>query len=460
MAALRSGGKSSQLSNVIASVLDSHPKTKKEASTDRKRKIDIIKNAVHEHFVEGSGGGTHVDSGRKLMVAGSESSIANESTMVNQFAMTNLSKADPFFEFASDSVRVRGVEYLGSIVAPSYPGDGRGTTIWTAQFNPLTWTGTRLARYASMFNYFRFEEVEVIYEPIVSKMTSGSLVAAILPNVARQIPKSGVEGLRATMELRNALMFPVYQVQTMTYRFSTPTAPLLCVKPTSAFGPQEATLSNQGTLFFKDASGLTSGTTYGQVVLKYKICFYDSCIGADPSSESPDYAGNIEISGSTTAGLEGLLQCTSTGLFTAKSYDRFGYFFPKVNVGFTDPWTAWNVKWFKLPANSTGATMTFYPSLIDALAGTGNAIFDSGMIGVGTGPFPVEMTIFAGSDYISTLLASGGLVDKVSASTRSIQDAQLRASVKAKVSQLDRDPSWISITKEQTKSRLPREGTD
>lgn len=330
---------------------------------------DIVRHAVHEGLDSSIalGGGNLTQSNDRGMVLSypDKSGIANDSTMTNSFQMSNLPKSDPFYEFASDSVKVKGVEYISTVTSVN---SQVGQTIFTLSFNPLSWEGTRLARYASMYNYFRFDKVEVIYEPIVPKTVGGSLLGAILPNTAKQIPVNGIEGLRASMELRSSVMHPVYSVQTLTYRFSTPTQPYLCVPVDSAQTPYEHTLSEQGRLFYKDASGLDDNT-YGQILIKYEIAFYDSCLSKNEANIF--YKFNTVISFQSAADPGMLLTSTTAGVVPAQAFAMYYMITALADavVPNLPPFYAGRTYVWQVFATSTGVGGQIYDSLVEAIAG-------------------------------------------------------------------------------------------
>lgn len=359
-----SGGDSHQGDDIILNAINNHPKARNH-SLSKAAKLDIVKNAVNEAVLAPpSSGGIHLGGNHVPIISGTDNSVAQESTLTNQFGMTNLNKNDPFSEFASDAVKLKGVEYLGSVSVPS--GSDVGSTIFQLDFNPIRWYKTRLAKYASLFNYYRFIKVEVIYEPIVSKMTPGSFCAAILPNVARQVPGAGVDGVRATMELKNAIMFPVYQVQSLTYAFTTPTQPLLCVPGTNPINDLQRTLTDQGKLFFKSAVGGMGVTSYGQVVVKYEIALYDSCIGDTPSAP-PTVPYTLSLVGDTY----GRLAVSTATWITAVSYTRFYNAYFANDVTMSDGTKVYALRNYIMVvyAGSTGAGSPLYCTLQDALVG-------------------------------------------------------------------------------------------
>lgn len=366
---------------VVLAALDRHPKTKSLNKNEKLLKLDIVKNAVNEHFAAPTHSGLVVSGTDRIpMLQGPESSIMNESTLSNSFAMQNLPKNDPFHDFASDSVCIKGVEYLGTI-STEYEVSKLGMTLFMLRMNPTTWSNTRVAKYASLFNYYRFDSVEVIYEPTVPKTQAGTLCAAILPNVAKKIPEYGIDGLRATMELRNAIMFPVSQVQTMTYKFSTPTAPLLCMPSQGSVSTIGSTLVDQGKLFFKDASSLASPAakiTWGQVIVKYKLCLYDSCVttGNEPTTRSVINTAFSASAGSVINGVRRIVLATAGFLAAAADVPTIVWFTLDRDVACT-PNTRLSGRipyWAVVPATSTGVGALIYSSFEAALSGGAAAL--------------------------------------------------------------------------------------
>lgn len=401
------GEENSQADSVIMNAINSHPKAKNH-SLSKAAKLDIVRNAVNEAIIAPApvSGDVKMGGNHASIIQGNDNSVANESTLSNQFGMSNLKKSDPFAEFASDAVSIKGVEYLGSVIVPDT--SAQGSTIFTLSFNPLKWYNTRLAKYASLFNYYRFIKVEIVYEPIVSKMTPGSLCAAILPNVARQVPGSGVDGLRSTMELKNSIMFPVYQVQTLTYKFSTPTQPLLCVPGSNPVNDLQRTLTDQGTLFFKDAVGTMSNGAVGQVVVKYEISLYDSCIGAVPANP---ITSNFTLAFRSDA--NNRLDVNTAGWIPAADYTRFYYMTPLADLPSAGLY-ALRTYVIVVAATSTGQYSKIYQTLQDALVGP-----QAGLVATLGGP---TTGIVVGLDAVTASIVT--LAGKALPAYTSLQDVK------------------------------------
>jgi len=242
------------------------------------RKTQIIKFSENENLLSTPASGAILEgsTNRTPLLSGPESSIANESNIIDKIAVKQLHPKDPFVAATVDGIRIRGVEYITRLAIGSTT--SFGNTIYTMLFNPATWIGSRAQKYAQLYEKYFFRSVEVQYEPIVSKMEPGQIGMAIYHNAAREVPPNSEMGYRQLITQKDAIAFPVYQVQTMSHDFVTPSAPYY-VAPDASYNDSIAgNMINQARLVVKDGSGLIPGKVYVSIIVKYDISFYDSTL--------------------------------------------------------------------------------------------------------------------------------------------------------------------------------------
>lgn len=148
-----------------------------------------------------------------------------------------------------------------------------GTDLTAAFVNPKFFKNSRLAYDSNVWQRFWFEEITLIYNPIVASTTAGSLAFGIIDNVALPAPPSGIEGLQALSNLRGSFSTSVSAVANSKHRFLRPTQPFLCIADLQmdALG----TLSTQARIIIKAGSTLAANTTYGMLKMRYRVHFYE-----------------------------------------------------------------------------------------------------------------------------------------------------------------------------------------
>lgn len=155
----------------------------------------------------------------------------------------------------------------------TYDAVSLGSDLGTAFFNPKFFKNTRLAYDSNVWQRFWFEEVTLIYNPVVASTTAGSLAFGILDNVAIQPPQAGILGLQNLSNLRGSFQTSVSSQAFSVHKFLKPSSPLLCSADIQA--DVVGTLSNQARLIIKAGSTLAVNTTYGMLKMRYKVHFYE-----------------------------------------------------------------------------------------------------------------------------------------------------------------------------------------
>lgn len=299
----------------------------------RGRKRQIIKFSENEKHLAAASNGTIVEGSadRAPLLSGPESSIANESNIIDKIAVKQLHPKDPFVSATVDGIRIQGVEYITRLTTAN--ATAFGNTIYTLLLNPATWLGSRVNRFAQLYEKYFFRSVEVQYEPIVAKTEPGQIGMAIYHNAAREPPPNSEMGYRQLITQKDAIAFPVYQVQTMSHNFVTPSAPYY-VAPDASYNDSIAgNMVNQAKLVIKDGSGLSTLKTYGSIIIKYDISFYDSTLMPNSTMVQFSSAGTFDFPGYNLRLLFDLAPVNTTGV------TRFFVFIPAYTIQFsTDAW--------------------------------------------------------------------------------------------------------------------------
>jgi len=154
-----------------------------------------------------------------------------------------------------------------------------GTKILQIDISPQSWTGTRLAQYANMYEKWMIESMSFWYEPTVATTEAGSLVGFIDPDPFDDLIATGTDALKKGMSALGGKMFQV----------SSPTA--IHFKPERKGGDRftnfdqiEDRLNSFGTFFLLAASNLDIDKTYGNIIIRYKLKFYKPILEISTSS--------------------------------------------------------------------------------------------------------------------------------------------------------------------------------
>jgi len=301
-------------------------KAKKVLKKARKA-LDIIRNDVNEEPTEGQVGMV-TDS-----ILAHNAPFAQGTTTKSEFKMTD-KKSGPFKNLFEDGCSIDCVEYLGDLSVKQWPAGvtvSKGSTIGQYFIHPRTIPSSRLDLMARNYTHYIVEHVEVVYEPIVAATTPGALCIGLVEDPKLNFSE-GEKGLRQLLETKDAVMFPVWQIQTMNHRMSNRTIPLV-----TRVGGSDMNLIFQGKIVAKAASDLTAGNSpYGNIVLKYRIHFYGTYL-SEQDTPVQDYEGVALYSASVVASYYNAADAifsfsnSAPAFVNAKAYDRIVGVIPQVS---------------------------------------------------------------------------------------------------------------------------------
>lgn len=165
------------------------------------------------------------------------------------------------------SVVVTGTEFLGAVTTTGGLTQG-DTAAGPYVIAPQTLSGTRLQTFSSLYEKYKILSWRVEYVPTVGTATAGNLVMYVEPDPLDPIT-NGIQGVRKAMGAANRADFAVYQKADVSYRPEKGTTDLF----TSEEGDTPR-LTRAGYIALLSTGALASSTTYGNLILHYRVKFF------------------------------------------------------------------------------------------------------------------------------------------------------------------------------------------
>lgn len=179
------------------------------------------------------------------------------------------------------SLRVKGSDYLGTVVVPSATGSGgAGNVIYTLEIAPLALANTRLASDARTFEFYKFQACSIRFTPTLGTQTGGSLVGFMDLDQLEDLPAQGGENnLRIGLTHPGKSVFRVWEPARIVMPTTTQ-VPRFYVDPSGG----EARLTTQGKFFLLLETPVTPGTVLGTLEIDYDVLFSVSQFSSTPLS--------------------------------------------------------------------------------------------------------------------------------------------------------------------------------
>jgi hypothetical protein len=204
-----------------------------------------------------------------------------------------------------NSIVVEGSDHLEYVAIPAT--EGPGVVLNEVYVSPSEFGGTRLEKYAALYEKYLFEELRFEYVPSIGSGTAGSIVLAYDKDINDPTPPPNEQGVRQFTSFEGSVDGNVWTRHVCKAKLTQPDSGYY----TNPIG--EDRLSYQGQFYIAQtvATGLTAATTIGRLYIHYKCHFF-----------TPQLEGSqniVQIVGS------------KTGVEPATPVGTFGDFLKKVN---------------------------------------------------------------------------------------------------------------------------------
>lgn len=180
-----------------------------------------------------------------------------------------------------DAIIVEGLDYLGTLSVTTantnYPA-------FTQPLNPISVPNTRLAIEASLWTKYSFLEAEIIYIPVVSTATSGTILLTHVDDPEVPIPEPATVGyVNALSQPEHATWVQVFNEGHMKWSPAKGDKREFYINPDLQ---NEDRLTVQANLIVVQAVGVGSNFTAGMLYYRYKVALYNKIISVDQFSNT------------------------------------------------------------------------------------------------------------------------------------------------------------------------------
>lgn len=188
----------------------------------------------------------------------------------------------------ADSVRNKGVFFLGTIVAGATPGD----VCLSKELRPSDFPSTRWGRQCELWERYTMKNARVKYSPSIPDVINCNLITYHETDIEDADPV-GAEGLNIALAHRNAVQHPANApcyIKCVTNGDKLWTSKGSCNRQ-DALG-KIVTVMRQSPVNFSGES-LPSGTPLGDVTLEWDCLFETANLEPRPSASTPVWAAKL-----------------------------------------------------------------------------------------------------------------------------------------------------------------------
>lgn len=169
-----------------------------------------------------------------------------------------------------DGIVIRGSDHLEYVVVPA--GEVAGSVCNEIYINPSDLGGTRLSKYAGLYEKYIFEELSFEYVPSVGSTTPGALVLAYDRDISDPTPPVSEQGVRQYTAYEGSVDGNVWTLMECRNRLQAPDSGYY----TNPVAGGDDRLSYQGQFYVATVvpTALEAGSTLGRIRLHYKCHFF------------------------------------------------------------------------------------------------------------------------------------------------------------------------------------------
>lgn len=179
-----------------------------------------------------------------------------------------------------DGITVTAVDHLEYVAVPA--DDSIGAVCNEIYLNPSELGGTRLEKYAALYEKYLFDIIDVEYLPAVSSATKGALIIAYDRDISDDTPPPTEQGVRMFSAMEGSRDGNVWSKHEIRCKLLAPDAGYY----TNPVAGGDDRLSYQGQIYVATTvpSELAEGTTLGRLRIKYRCHFYTPQLESLPAA--------------------------------------------------------------------------------------------------------------------------------------------------------------------------------
>lgn len=193
-----------------------------------------------------------------------------------------------------DAIIVEGQEYLGALKVPtagSLLANQAGAVLQGGEIyiSPGEFGNTRMAAYATLYEKFRFTELEFEYVPAVPTTTPGSMIVAYDRDIEDLTPPPTTDGIRMFCSFEGAQFGPVWKPFVSKCRLQAPDTGYYTSPGT------DDRLCYQGQVYVAqmEPTGLAPSAAIGDLLVKYVLELFVPQL--DPVAGSATVSGSASV---------------------------------------------------------------------------------------------------------------------------------------------------------------------